>query len=304
MNRISDVEPVLRAYLAENGDRAPDRVLLDVAGRIRLQPQRREWRLQRRPLMHTSVKVAAGVAAAIVVAVVVIWSAAWTPTVGPRPTASVVASASTRPSPEARQPANAAPLGDADLARIVVNGANAPERLTSVRELLGEEALRATALLPSDQPGIAGALLTGLALARDDDPYQSEHTLAPMATAFRQTYGQYGSLGIVFTTKLDADRAFAAAAATLQSPSGWGVQPEPDDRFSSDAFAPTSDWVPADGARYYAGSEYGRPILRVYLWRVENVLLMAVDLHVYDLPDVLQSMVERMDAEARRLASG
>lgn len=66
MNRQPDVEPVLRAYLADTGDRAPDRVLEDVAARIARQP-RRPWRLRGRPFMNTQFKVAAGLAAALVI---------------------------------------------------------------------------------------------------------------------------------------------------------------------------------------------------------------------------------------------
>lgn len=69
MNRPPEVEPVLRAYLAETGDTAPDRVLRDVAARIALLPRRRAWRLQGRPFVNTSLRLAAGLAAAVVVAV-------------------------------------------------------------------------------------------------------------------------------------------------------------------------------------------------------------------------------------------
>lgn len=69
MNRLPDVEPVLRAYLADTGDRAPDRVLEDVAARIARQP-RRPWRLRGRPFMSTYAKLAAAAAAIVIVAVV------------------------------------------------------------------------------------------------------------------------------------------------------------------------------------------------------------------------------------------
>jgi hypothetical protein len=70
LNRLPDVEPVLRAYLADTSDRAPDRVLADVAARIADQPQRRTWRLRGRPLMNGYAKLAAGLAAVIAVAFV------------------------------------------------------------------------------------------------------------------------------------------------------------------------------------------------------------------------------------------
>jgi hypothetical protein len=70
VNRPFDVEPVLRAYLADTGERAPDRVLGDVAARIARQPRRLALRLPWRPHMSSPLKIAVGLAAAIVVALV------------------------------------------------------------------------------------------------------------------------------------------------------------------------------------------------------------------------------------------
>jgi hypothetical protein len=69
MNRPPDVELVLRSYLADTGDRAPDRVLEDVAARIARQPRRRTWRLSRRPYMNTYAKLGIAAAAIVMVAV-------------------------------------------------------------------------------------------------------------------------------------------------------------------------------------------------------------------------------------------
>ena len=69
MNRSLDVDLVLREYLAESGDRAPDRVLADVAARIAHQPRRRTWRLHGRPFMNSNAKLALAAAAIVIVAV-------------------------------------------------------------------------------------------------------------------------------------------------------------------------------------------------------------------------------------------
>ncbi len=69
MNTLPDVQAVLRAYLADTGDRAPDRVLEDVADRIARQP-RRPWRLRGRPFMNTYARLATAAAAIVIVAVV------------------------------------------------------------------------------------------------------------------------------------------------------------------------------------------------------------------------------------------
>jgi hypothetical protein len=47
------------------------------------------------------------------------------------------------------------------------------------------------------------------------------------------------------------------------------------------------------------GSDYGYPEISVYLWRVDKVLLHAVDFHPYDRPDLLESIVRDMNARAR-----
>jgi hypothetical protein len=69
VNRLPDVEPVLRAYLADTGDTAPDRVLTDVASRIARQPRQRTWRLRRRTYMNPYAKIGLAAAAVVVLAV-------------------------------------------------------------------------------------------------------------------------------------------------------------------------------------------------------------------------------------------
>jgi hypothetical protein len=70
MNRNPDVELVLRAYLADDGDVAPDRVLEVVADRIARQARRPASRLPWRPFMNTYAKLAAAAAAVLIVGVV------------------------------------------------------------------------------------------------------------------------------------------------------------------------------------------------------------------------------------------
>lgn len=104
MNHLPDVEPVLRAYLADTGDRAPDRVLADVAARIARQP-RRPWRLRRRPFMSTYAKVAIAAAAVVIVAVVGFNLLPKQPGVGSSPPSASPSSApSSAPSPRSPSP--------------------------------------------------------------------------------------------------------------------------------------------------------------------------------------------------------
>jgi hypothetical protein len=71
MNRIPDVDLVLRDYFADDGLNAPDHVLDLVEHRISRQPQRRSWPFRgRTTTMSPQLKLIAGLAAALVVAVV------------------------------------------------------------------------------------------------------------------------------------------------------------------------------------------------------------------------------------------
>ena len=106
MNQLPDVEPVLRAYLADTGDRAPDRVLIDVVARIANQP-RRAWRLRGRHFMNTYAKLAAAAAAVLVVAVVgwqLLPGGSGPGSPSPVPTASPSEVATAAPSPTAGPP--------------------------------------------------------------------------------------------------------------------------------------------------------------------------------------------------------
>jgi hypothetical protein len=116
VNRPPDVEPILRAYLADTGDRAPDRVLVDVAARIAHQPRRRSRRLRGRPFMNGYTKLAAGLAAVLIVGFL-----GWQLLPGPdgsgaRPTTGPTASAAPTPTPSGA--ATSAPTAAARTGRV------------------------------------------------------------------------------------------------------------------------------------------------------------------------------------------
>ena len=105
----------------------------------------------------------------------------------------------------------------------------------------------------------------------------------------------YGTFGAAFETVADAERAFDAAVVLHESADGWGLtagQVLASDRGLGDA-----------SVRYAQGSDYGYPEIIVYLWRVDNVLLHAVDFHPYDRPDLLESIVRAMDDRAKERLS-
>ena len=134
MNRLPDVEPVLRAYLADTSDRAPDRVLVDVAARIARQPRRNAWRLRGRLFVNMYTKLAAGLAAVLVVALV-----GWQLVSGPTWNSGGQATPSPSPTPSPSQAASGPELP-------------AEGALTGGRYLFNEfrtSSLRITASIPS-----------------------------------------------------------------------------------------------------------------------------------------------------------
>ena len=99
MNERSDIDRVLRAWMADGPTAIPDRVVDVVATRIGVQRQRRAWPFQRRTAM-TPLKLIAALAAAIVIAVVGYNLLPRQPSVGePSATPTPSSAATTAPSP-------------------------------------------------------------------------------------------------------------------------------------------------------------------------------------------------------------
>jgi hypothetical protein len=70
MNQRSDIDRVLKVWMADGPSAIPDRVVDVIATRIAVQRQRRAWPFPGRTTMTTQIKLIAGLAAALVVAVV------------------------------------------------------------------------------------------------------------------------------------------------------------------------------------------------------------------------------------------
>jgi hypothetical protein len=70
MNHRSEIDRVLKVWMADGPAAIPDRVVDVVATRIAVQRQRRAWPFPGRTTMTTQIKLIAGLAAALVVAVV------------------------------------------------------------------------------------------------------------------------------------------------------------------------------------------------------------------------------------------
>jgi hypothetical protein len=141
------------------------------------------------------------------------------------------------------------------------------------------EALRTSGVVPADVVGLVDAIETSF---DGDEDHEGDHE------------DLYGTFGAVFETDADAERAFDAAVVLHESTDGWGLTARTA-RVDGDP-----DLGLGEASVHYAqGSNYGYPEISVYLWRVDNVLLHAVDFHPYDRPDLLESIVRAMDARAR-----
>ena len=167
---------------------------------------------------------------------------------------------------------------------IVVTEANVPSGLTVHRTVRGVEALRTSKVVPEDVVGFVDAMETSF---DGDEHHQGDHE------------DLYTTFGAVFESVADADRAFDAAVVLHEAGDGWGL---------AAGKAPIKrDAVPGLGdasVHYTQGSDYGYPEISVYLWRVDNVLLHAVDYHPYDRSDLLESIVRAMDARAEGSLEG
>lgn len=158
---------------------------------------------------------------------------------------------------------------------IVVTEANVPFGLAVYRTVRGVDALRTSGVVPADIVGLVDAIETSF---DGDEDHEGEHE------------DLYRTFGAAFETVADAERAFDAAVVLHESADGWGLtRAERNPRLG----------LGEASVHYRQGSDYGYPEISVYLWRVDSMLLQAVDFHPYDRPDLLESIVRGMDARAR-----
>jgi hypothetical protein len=261
MNRERQFDDTVAAWVDEGAETAPERFVWAALDAVERTPQRGAWRVALENITM-QLKAAApilGIATALLI-LMAAYQVIGAPNIG-------------GPSPSASPPHVSA----ADLPRIIVREANVPEGLTVHRTLTGLDALRASETAPDDPPGFVDALLTDF--DRDDN----------------HDNGRYGTFAAVFETAADAERAYDAAVVNHESPDGWGLTT--DQGVLPLGYEPNPGL--GDESRHYVeGMAYGHPELAIYLWRVDNVLLHAVDFYTYWDPDLLRSIAEGMDARA------
>jgi hypothetical protein len=253
-------DDTVAAWVDEGAESAPERFVWAALDDVARTPQRGPWLVALED-MTMNFKAAAPILgiAAVLLALVVGYQV-----IGQRNTGEPIPAATPRL------------LSAEDLERIVVTEANVPPGLTVHRTLTGMEALGASETAPEDSPGFVDAILTDF--DRDDDTEN----------------GRYGTFAAVFETVADAERAYDSAVRNHESPDGWGLTTDHVLPFGYDP-----DPGLGDESRWYVqGRAYNQPKLEIYLWRVNNVLLHAVDLEGYDDPDLILSIAQGMDARA------
>jgi hypothetical protein len=169
-------------------------------------------------------------------------------------------------------------IGADSLGGIVApNQANLPAPVVVHRELRGPEAVRASEIGLEAAPG-----LTDAALVEFD-----------FAAAGGEHKALFRSFVSAYETVADAEIAFETAVTHLESPRGWnlstGARPgdEPDMRLGDES------------EHYVQGEDLGYPELSVFLWRLDNAVLLTADFHPYDWPGLIGVISRDLDSRAR-----
>lgn len=274
MSHKTDPDAVLRRWLDEGPDAAPERFVQAALLEIESKGQRRTLRLL--PGRHTMTMHRTALYAATAAAVIVLSAVGLAYITGPRelgggePTPSAAGDLITSEQLEAITLDEAVgPEG------VAVDNLAAIHGPIPVRTLRGDEAV--VALLPV---GEADSIPNGFTSARYvefsglmlDDP----RTRASVAT--------YAAL---FDTVDNARLAYQALVEAHDSPEGWNLEPRT-----------TSEELGVERS-LYAGSAYGRGESLVYLWRERNAVLAAV---AWDgtSPTLLLDVGRRMDSATHR----
>lgn len=189
MNRTSDPDAILAAWLDEGAQRAPERFVWAALEQVERIPQPGGWRiaLENLTMPLKIVATAAGAAALLALGL-----AAYQLFAG-----SNVGTNVTDPRL----------LTVDDLARIVVEPTDLAKALHITREFAGPEALSISGAAPADSRGF----LDGRLLDLDDDDNPDT--------------GHFEIFAGVFETQADAELAFDAAVATYEFPDRWGLDP-------------------------------------------------------------------------------
>ncbi len=276
MNRQTDHDALLRRWLEEGANAAPERFVKAALQDIETTGQRRlRWTLPRRHGMtiHRYAMYAAAAAAMIVVSAVGLAYVA-----GPRDTGTQTPSPAATVTPEL--------ITSAQLERIslhggpaVMDGSNA-----GIAAIYGPDAGLVAggddalaALLPpgastADLPASRGARYVEFSGPMLNDP----RTQASLATYVA-----------IFETPDGAHAAYESLVDAHESPEGWNLEPET-----------TSEELGAERV-HYAGPAYDRGEVIVYFWRERNAVLAALAWGDTS-PTLLIDVARRMDSATRR----
>ena len=253
-------------YAGEAPQRAPERVLDGALASIDSTRQRRAllpvpWRF---PTMDTAPHVSSRsmmtlpALLAITLVAMVLGGAVFVASGMPLPFLKQTPTASSTPTGPTASPSDM----ETPVREIVVTDATLPtvRHYAVYRSLSGIDALEALDTVSLDPSGIIDAALTEF---DDDDEHEGDHE------------GRYRTFAAAFETVVDAQGAFATAVANYEPPAGWGSTQEL-------ALDPP---LGEQSVQLVTGSDYGSPRLKVLIWRIERIVLLAVDFHPYDRAD-------------------
>ena len=253
-------------YAGEAPQRAPDRVLHGALASIDSTRQRRvllpvPWTF---PTMNTAPHVSSRsmmtlpALLAITLVAMVLGGAVFVASGMPLPFLKQTPTASSTPTGPTASPSDM----ETPVREIVVTDATLPtvRHYAVYRSLSGIDALEALDTVSLDPSGIIDAALTEF---DDDDEHEGDHE------------GRYRTFAAAFETVVDAQGAFATAVANYEPPAGWGSTQEL-------ALDPP---LGEQSVQLVTGSDYGSPRLKVLIWRIERIVLLAVDFHPYDRAD-------------------
>ena len=261
MKRERDLDQTLKHWLDEGADHAPERFIWEALDDVERTAQRGAWRVSLEELLMNlkPAALALGAAAVIILAVAAYQVLAGPNVGGPGPT-----------------PAEVTPD---DLRSIVLRPDTAPSDW--IIETVG---FADAEILTYPTRSVSGG---ELALGEADALVAGRYAegSAPPDSLFTSWCALFEDAGA-------AERALAIYLEDFASDSGWGLGPGED--------APLGDGgavFMGETTALAAGSRGDLVPARIYIWRVDNLLLAAGGFFDYD-PEVLRSVAEGMDARA------
>jgi len=246
MSHERNFERVLRSWVDEGADLAPERFVWTALEAAETTPQREAWQASLEGLIM-KLKPAApilGVAAVAILAIVTYQLFA--KPVGQEPT----------PMPSASPTASPVRLTVADLEMVVIGGSTLPAGWELAETIVGRSSL--VTYPTRSETGASTALA------------EIESFEAGLAREFSGPDGVYANWVVVFKTEADAQRAAAVYLADFVDPASWGLELTG----TSGIDGPEGAKFTGSTVRFFAGPPGSEPIpVEIRIWRVGRILV-------------------------------